>query len=188
MKTQNELNFSMLCDFSAPHLPRLRYDLGRYQIHEMPMGKSPLENRMPLIERLKARAATLQPDKSAKTISRIIEVRDVLAQQRMRGLSWAALTGLLESEGVCLAEGTLRNYMRMIGQAEAALRAVGNPAPSDQDIHAALHIQQGTPAARQKPSHPSIHGEPQKFTPSPASAPRMPAARPAINRNSDRDL
>ena len=49
--------------------------------------------------------------------------RAVLAEQKMRGLSWAALTDLLESEGVSLAEGTLRNYMRMIGQAEVIVRA-----------------------------------------------------------------
>ena len=73
------------------------------------MGRPPSENRIPLVERLNARAATLQPDKAATTISKIIEVRAVLAEQKMRGLSWAALTDLLESEGVSLAEGTLRN-------------------------------------------------------------------------------
>lgn len=106
----------------------------------------------------------------------------------MRGLSWAALTDLLESEGVSLAEGTLRNYMRMIGQAEAALRAGGNSAPSDQDIHAALHIRQVASAPLQKPSPLSTYGAPQKFTPPAISAPRMPAARSSIIRNPDREL
>lgn len=152
------------------------------------MGRPPLENRISLVERLNARAATLQPDKAATTISKIIEVRAVLAQQKMRGLSWAALTNLLESEGVSLAEGTLRNYMRLIGQAEATLRAGGNSAPSDQDIHAALHIRQGANAPRQKPSPLSTYGEPQKFTPPPISAPKVPAARSSIIRNPGRDL
>ena len=146
------------------------------------MGRPPSENRIPLVERLNARAATLQPDKAATTISKIIEVRAVLAEQKMRGLSWAALTDLLESEGVSLAEGTLRNYMRMIGQAEAALRAGGNMAPSDQDIRAALHIGQGANEPRQKPSPLSNYGEPQKFTP------RMLPARTSIIRNPDPDL
>jgi len=152
------------------------------------MGKPPLEHRIPLVERLNARAATLQPDKAATTISKIIEARAVLAEQKMRGLSWAALTKLLESEGVSLAEGTLRNYMRMIGQAEAALRAGGNMAPSDQDIHAALQIRQRANAPRQKPSPLSIYGELQKFTPSPVSLPGMPSARSAIIRNPARNL
>ncbi len=152
------------------------------------MGRPPLENRIPLVERLNARAATLQPDKAAKTISKIIEVRAVLAEQKMRGLSWAALTDLLESEGVSLAEGTLRNYMRLIGQAEATLRAGGNSAPSDKDIRAALHIRQGANAARQKPSPLLSYGEQQKFTPSPVSTPSMPAAHTSNNRNPDPHL
>lgn len=161
---------------------------GSFQSREMLMPTPPLENRIPLVERLNARAATLQPDKSATTISKIIEARAVLAAQKMRGLSWAALTDLLESEGVSLAEGTLRNYMRMIGQAEASLRAEGNAAPTDQDIHAALHSRQGANARRQKPSPLSTYGAPQKFTPSPIAAPKMPAARSSIIRNPDRDL
>ena len=164
------------------------HHVGRIKIHETMMGRPPLENRIPLVERLNARAATLQPDKAAKTISKIIEVRAVLAEQKMRGLSWAALTDLLESEGVSLAEGTLRNYMRLIGQAEAALRAGGNSAPSDKDIRAALHIRQGANPPRQKPLPLSIYGEPQKFTPPPSSTPSMPAAHTSNNRNPDRDL
>jgi hypothetical protein len=164
------------------------HHIARVQFCELLMGRPPLENRIPLVERLNARAATLQPDKAAKTISKIIEVRAVLAEQKMRGLSWAALTDLLESEGVSLAEGTLRNYMRMIGQAEAAMRAGGNMVPSDQDIRAALHIRQGANAARQKPSPLLSHGELQKFTPPPSSTPSMPVARSSIIRNPDPDL
>lgn len=165
-----------------------RHHSGSFQSREMLMGRPPLEHRIPLVERLNARAATLQPDKAATTISKIIEARAVLAEQKMRGLSWAALTDLLESEGVSLAEGTLRNYMRLIGQAEATLRAGGNAAPTDQDIHAALHIRQGANARRQKPPPLSTYGEPQKITPSPTSLPGMPAGRSAIIRNPDRDL
>ena len=97
-----------------------------------------MESRQPLSERLKMRAAGLEPDRVTAMIFKIIEARCVIAEQRLRGVSWAALTRLLAEEGVNLSEGTLRNYARMIGAAEAALRTKGNPDPTDKEIHAAL--------------------------------------------------
>jgi hypothetical protein len=167
----------------------------RLQIHNMQVGYQLMERRPPLIERLKARATSVLPDKFATTISKIIEVRSVLAEQRMRGLSWCALTHLLEAEGVSLAQGTLRNYARMIGQAEAVLRDRGNPAPTDAEIHAALHIQNQAPAGPaltrappQKPSGLLPHAVPQKTPTRHDLAPQPLAVRPSIILNPDRDL
>jgi hypothetical protein len=139
------------------------------------------------------RAEGLEPDKATATIFKIIEARHVIAEQRLRGLSWAALTRLLEEEGVNLSEGTLRNYARMIGIAEAALRAKGNPEPTDKEIHAALYAPRNAapPGMRplpQKPppSAPAIFGEQQITPPRPDLAPF--AARSSVIRNPDRDL
>mgnify|MGYP000084114462 CR=1 FL=1 len=155
-----------------------------------------MEPRRPLSERLKLRADGQEPDKATATIFKIIEARSVIAEQRLRGLSWAALTRLLEEEGVNLSEGTLRNYARMIGSAEAALRAMGNPEPTDKEIHAALYAPGN--AARAAPSR--MQPLPQKPPPSPPalfgeqlSTPTrpdlsLPPARSSVNRIPDREL
>lgn len=73
-------------------------------------------------------------------IRRIIEVRSVLEEHRQRGLSWDTLAGLLEQEKIHITAGTLRNYMRMIRQAEARLQEKSDQAvPKDEDIHKALY-------------------------------------------------
>lgn len=149
-----------------------------------------MDSRRPLSERLKMRAASLPPDKPVATILRIIEARSVLAEQRLRGMSWAALTRLLAEEGVNLSDGTLRNYMRMIGAAEAALRAGGMAEPTDREIHAALYgPHRAAPAP--KASDPAA----ERRAPLPMTAPPLrtvpltrPAAQPSLIRNPDRDL
>lgn len=153
-----------------------------------------MESRRPLSERLKMRAASFDPDKATATIFKIIEARHVIAEQRLRGLSWAALTRLLAEEGVNLSEGTLRNYARMIGAAEADVRAKGNPEPTDKEIHASLHAPRNaalaTPsplrAIPQKPSAPTLFVK-QQNTP-PLADLALPAARSSVIRNPDRDL
>lgn len=153
-----------------------------------------MESRRTLSERLKVRAASLDPDKATATIFKIIEARHVIAEQRLRGLSWAALTRLLAEEGVNLSEGTLRNYVRMIGSAEAALQAKGNPEPTDKEIHASLYaprtaalVAPSQPrATSQKPSAPTLFMK-QQNTP-PRADPTPPAARSSVIRNPDRDL
>lgn len=155
-----------------------------------------MERRRPLSERLTLRAEGLEPDKAMATIFKIIEARRVIAEQRLRGLSWAALTRLLEEEGVNLSEGTLRNYARMIGIAEAALRAKGNPEPTDKEIHAALYAPGNaarTAPSRMRPlpqkpppSAPALFGE-QHSTPTRPDLSPLPA-RSSVNRNQDREL
>lgn len=155
-----------------------------------------MEDRRPLSERLKMRAAGLEPDKATATIFKIIEARSVIAEQRLRGLSWAALTRLLGEEGVNLSEGTLRNYARMIGGAEADLRAKGNPEPTDKEIHDAVYTPRNETVAAlprmraltQKPSPaaPAFLDELQRTPPRPDIAP--PAARSSVIRNTDREL
>lgn len=168
----------------------------RNEHHEMPHGIPLMESRRPLSERLKTRAAGLEPDRATATICRIIEARSVIAEQRLRGLSWAALTRLLEEEGVNLSEGTLRNYARMIGTAEAALRAKGNPEPTDKEIHAALYSPRNAAVAapprmktlpnKPSPAAPAFFGDQQSTPPRPDLAP--PSARSSVIRNPDRDL
>lgn len=155
-----------------------------------------MENRRPLSERLKIRAAGLEPDKATATIFKIIEARSVIAEQRLRGLSWAALTRLLAEEGVNLSEGTLRNYARMIGGAEADLRAKGNPEPTDKEIHDAVYTPRNEtvaalprmPTVLQKPSPsaPALQGEQQGTKPRPALAPL--GARSSVIPHTDHDL
>lgn len=154
-----------------------------------------MESRLPLSERLKTRAARLQPDKAIATVAKIIEARKVIAEQRLRGLSWAALNRLLAEEGVNLSEGTLRNYARMIGTAEAFLRGKGNNEPTDTEIHAAIYIRNeapaGLPQMRKVPQDPlpsahALHGEQQGTHPRPDLRPQ--AARSSVIRNPDRDL
>ena len=150
-----------------------------------------MESRQPLSERLKMRAAGLVPDRATATIFKIIEARHVIAEQRLRGLSWAALTRLLAEEGVNLSEGTLRNYVRMIGSAEAALQAKGNPEPTDKEIHASLYASRTAApsqlrATPQKPSAPTLFMKQQNTPPRADLAP--PAARSSVIRNPDRDL
>lgn len=142
-----------------------------------------MESRRTLSERLKLRAASLDPDKATATIFKIVEARHVIAEQRLRGLSWAALTRLLAEEGVNLSEGTLRNYVRMIGSAEAALQAKGNPEPTDKEIHASLYAPRT--AALATPA-PTLFMK-QQNTP-PRADPTPPAARSSVIRNPDRDL
>lgn len=156
------------------------------------MANHRTDSIQPLSERLRRRAETMQPDKRLPIIRRIIEVRIVLAEQRGRGLSWAALADLLGNEGVHVSAGTLRNYMRQIGRAERALLEAGNASPSDAQIHARLH-QQGTliPSVRSR-----ISPQPQR-QPGPRASimaagqphsPDIPAARPSLIRNPDREL
>lgn len=155
-----------------------------------------MESRRPLSERLKMRAASFDPDKATATIFKIIEARHVIAEQRLRGLSWAALTRLLAEEGVNLSEGTLRNYARMIGAAEAALRTKGNPEPTDKEIHASLYAPRNAALAapprmltlpqKPPPSAPALFGEQQSTPPRPDLS--QPPARSSVNRNQDREL
>lgn len=102
----------------------------------------------PLKERLRLLAEATAPDKTPPLICKIIEVRRVIAEQRLRGHSWSALAGMLAQEGLNLADGTLRNYMAQIGHAEAQLHDAGNPTPSDAEIHTALRQKR---AALQRP-------------------------------------
>ena len=155
-----------------------------------------MEPRRPLSERLKLRADGQEPDKATATIFKIIEARSVIAEQRLRGLSWAALTRLLEEEGVNLSEGTLRNYARMIGSAEAALRAMGKAEPTDKEIHAALYAHGNAARAapsrmrplpqKPPPSAPALFGKQHSTPTRPDLSP--PAARSSVNRNPDREL
>jgi hypothetical protein len=153
-----------------------------------------MERRRPLSERLTLRAEGLEPDKATATIFKIIEARRVIAEQRLRGLSWAALTRLLAEEGVNLSEGTLRNYARMIGVAEADVRTKGNLEPTDKEIHASLYaprtVALATPSQLrsipQKPSAPTLFVKQHNTPPRPDLSP--PRARSSVNRNQDREL
>lgn len=153
-----------------------------------------MESRRPLSERLKMRAASFDSDKATATIVKIIEARHVIAEQRLRGLSWAALTRLLAEEGVNLSEGTLRNYARMIGAAEAGVRAKGNTEPTDNEIHASLYAPRNAAVATrsqprsipQKPSAPTLFVKQQNTPPRADLA--LPAPRSSVIRNPDRDL
>jgi len=156
------------------------------------MANHRTDSIQPLSERLRRRAETMQPDKRLPIIRRIIEVRIVLAEQRGRGLSWAALADLLGNEGVHVSAGTLRNYMRQIGRAERALLEAGNASPSDAEIHARLH-QQGTliPSVRPR-TPPHLQKQPGPRLPTMAvgqpRSPNVSAARPSLVRNPDREL
>ena len=101
-----------------------------------------------LEERLRLRAEKTAPDKVPAAICKVIEVRRVLTEQRLRGHSWASLTQMLADEGLNLTAGTLRNYLAQIGHAEDILCASGNADPSDAQIHGALRQSQARrPAA-----------------------------------------
>ncbi len=100
---------------------------------------------LPLEERLRLLADATAPDKTPSAICKIIEVRRFIAEQRLRGHSWAALARMLAQEGLNLAAGSLRNYMAQIGRAEEHLHASGNSDPSDSEIHAALRQKQAAP-------------------------------------------
>lgn len=98
-----------------------------------------------LAERLRRRAAETEPDKTPPVIRKIIEVRRVIVEQRLRGHSWSGLAGMLAHEGLNLADGTLRNYMAQIRRAEAQLHSAGNANPSDAEIHASMRQKQAAP-------------------------------------------
>lgn len=114
-----------------------------------------------LSERLRKRAARSQARHKVSAISSVIEARNVLAEQREKGLSWDALTELLAHEQVHISAGTLRNYMRLIGRAVDRLAAAGIASPTDAEINADLHFKCLQPTSRP-----------------PAREPRAPASMP----------
>lgn len=121
------------------------------------------ENKeLSLSARLEMRALAEPKNKAKPTISKIIEARAVLSKQRMQGHSWADLAGFLSQEGVHIAEGTLRNYMGMIGTAVDALSATSQGEVSDEQIHRNVSAQM-TKAARDRAAKKRA-----------ASKPRMP--------------
>lgn len=105
-----------------------------------------------LEERLRERAEGTVPDKVPAAICQVIEVRRVLSEQRLRGHSWASLAQMLADVGLNLTAGTLRNYMRQIGRAEAYLHDAGKSDASDSEIHAALRRMQAAPRRPAAPS------------------------------------
>lgn len=149
------------------------------------MSQPPSQSPMPpLSERLIAQAEALSPDRPVPLVFRIVELRRVLSQLKLSGFSWGMLARLLAEEGLHISPGTLRNYMRLIGLAEARLHGLGQIAPSDAEIHAALRLVRAAPAARRPPSCP-----PSVLSPPPAPPPLgLLHARGALNRNPDRDL
>lgn len=114
-----------------------------------------------LATRLQRRAEACHPDKPQPMLRRIIEVRSVLAEQHLRGLSWTALADLLAAEGLNLTAGTLRNYMNEIGHVVDHLRAQGHADPSDAEIHAALRKKRGPlPSPKPlRPAPPPLHSD-----------------------------
>lgn len=149
---------------------------------------------VPLAERLRKRAEALRPDKQPPVIRKIIEVRSVIAQERLRGRSWNALSDLLKAEGIHLTPGTLRNYMALIGQAETALRDAGTLSPGDDDIHAALRH----PVSRPRTAAPTpgrlpvapvqVGRRPPSVATDRSRSAAAPPARASLTRNPDRDL
>ncbi len=102
-----------------------------------------MNNRIPtaaasLAAQFAAQIDATMPDKKPPIIMAIIEVKSDITEQRRRGYSWNALTGLLAAMGVHTTAGTLRNYIAMIGNAELALRAAGNATPTDREIYEAI--------------------------------------------------
>lgn len=148
-----------------------------------------------LAERLQRRADAMAEATSPVIIRCVIAARQVLVAQRRRGIYWAVLADLLTQEGVALTEGTLRNYIAMVGKAEAALRAAGNDAPGDDEIHAALRAKsppirkpRASPASVRPPA-PAVQSE--STTPVSAEVLRLnpaPPPRTSLVRKPDRDL
>lgn len=86
-------------------------------------------------EQLRALADKTPIKKTNTAISKIIELRDVLTEERCRGRTSDGLAELLAEAGVNITPGTLRNYLADIDRAILALESEGNAAPSDSDIH-----------------------------------------------------
>lgn len=92
-----------------------------------------------LSDRLQERAETARRGRAVPVVRRVIEAREVLQNLRATGLSWEVLADLLSQEGVTIGPGTLRNYMRLVGRAEMALKRAGEGTPTDHQIHASLY-------------------------------------------------
>lgn len=86
-------------------------------------------------DRLRSLAEQTPIKKTNTAISKIIELRDVLTEERCRGRTSDGLAELLAEAGVNITPGTLRNYLADIDRAILALESEGNAAPSDADIH-----------------------------------------------------
>lgn len=122
------------------------------------------ENKdLSLSERLEKRFLATPNKKTQPVIFKIIQVRKVVAQQRLQGRSWADLADFLSHEHVHISDGTLRNYMGMIGTAVDELSATCGGEVSDEQIHKHVSAQM-TQAARTRAAKKRA-----------ASKPRMPA-------------
>jgi len=139
-----------------------------------------------LAERIEMRAQEVHPDKASPVISKIIEARGAIVQERLRGHSWAHLVDILAAEGVNLSQGTLRNYMAKIGRAEAALKDKGVLSPTNEHIRAAVWREHPkVPAGSDPPPRPQ-----QAKVEDKARAQRAVSVGPAatLSRNPDREL
>lgn len=85
--------------------------------------------------RVRARAKEKPIKKTRPALLQIIEIRNVLIDERLRGRTSDDLAGILASEGINITPGTLRNYLAQIGRAIVALENERKEKPSNADIH-----------------------------------------------------
>lgn len=90
-------------------------------------------------EQLRALADKTPIKKTRSAIRKVIELRDVLTEERCRGRTSDDLAELLAQAGINITPGTLRNYLADIDRAILALESDGNAAPSDAAIHRRLN-------------------------------------------------
>lgn len=91
-----------------------------------------------LSERIAKRAKEMRREKGPPVIAKIIEGREAIADLRLKGDSWDYVVGVLKAESIHLSQGTLRNYMAKIKQAEAVLKDNGVCSPSIEQIRAVI--------------------------------------------------
>lgn len=110
-----------------------------YQKTKQPENKPPAPDTQAeersLEDRLRKRAEQEPIKKTSSALLQIIEIRDFLIDERLRGRTSDDLARFLASEGINITPGTLRNYRAQIERAIIALEDEGNTAPSTNDIH-----------------------------------------------------
>lgn len=91
-----------------------------------------------LSDRLEQHVHATEPTRQRSLLTKIITQRSVIRGARNYGHRWNFISEILEREGIHIAEGTLRNYLRLIGKSEEHLAKIGNSDPTPQQIHDAI--------------------------------------------------